>query len=93
MFHHLDGNQDNWLSSGELAEIDGIQKEKCIKPFLQSCDINRDGKVNLSEFCKCLCVSELNFKLLNLPLWVLYRVVQVLLSVVISVNHPAYMHY
>lgn len=57
MFEHLDSNQDNALSSIELSEIEDIQNEHCIKPFLQSCDLDKDGKVELSEFCRCLCVT------------------------------------
>lgn len=57
MFNHLDGNNDDVLSALELSEIEDIQNEQCIKPFLQSCDQNGDGKVELSEFCKCLCVT------------------------------------
>lgn len=57
MFHHLDANGDNHLSASELSDIEDIQNEKCIKPFLQSCDHDKDGKVELAEFCRCLCVS------------------------------------
>lgn len=59
MFHHLDSNNDNHLSASELIEIEEIEKEHCIKPFLQSCDLNKDGQVVLSEFCRCLCISKL----------------------------------
>lgn len=57
MFHHLDVDNNNFLSATELAEIEEIENEHCIKPFLQSCDFNKDGKVVLSEFCRCLCIT------------------------------------
>lgn len=58
MFHHLDNNNDGHLSETELGEIEDIQNEQCIKPFLQSCDLDKDGRVELTEFCRCLCVSK-----------------------------------
>ena len=58
MFHHLDANGDKHLSATELSDIEDIQNEKCIKPFLQSCDLDKDGKVELAEFCRCLCVCK-----------------------------------
>jgi len=57
MFRHLDGNNDEHLSETELSEIEDIQNEQCIKPFLQSCDLDKDGRVELTEFCRCLCVT------------------------------------
>lgn len=57
MFHHLDNNNDGHLSETELGEIEDIQNEQCIKPFLQSCDLDKDGRVELTEFCRCLCVT------------------------------------
>jgi len=41
----------------ELLEIEEINNEHCIKPFLRECDQNGDKKVVLKEFCKCLCVT------------------------------------
>lgn len=57
MFQHLDTNQDKSLSATELYDIEEINKEHCIKPFLRDCDVDKDGKVVLKEFCKCLCIA------------------------------------
>lgn len=57
MFYHMDSNKDNNLSPMELLEIEEINNEHCIKPFLRACDQNDDKKVVLKEFCKCLCVT------------------------------------
>ncbi|XP_057313784.1 testican-2-like [Hydractinia symbiolongicarpus] len=57
MFHHLDTNKDDALSAVELYEIEQINNEHCIKPFLRDCDTNQDGKVVLKEFCQCLCLT------------------------------------
>jgi len=65
MFQHLDYNKDDSLSATELSEIEDIQSEHCIKPFLQSCDFNSDGKVELAEFCRCLCVTPPCTKLIK----------------------------
>ena len=57
MFDHLDIDGDGYLTATELHEIEQINNEHCIKPFLTSCDSNNDGQVVLKEFCKCLCVG------------------------------------
>jgi len=57
MFAHMDANSDDNLIASELAEIEEINSEHCIKPFLRSCDRNNDKNVTLKEFCKCLCVT------------------------------------
>jgi len=57
MFAHLDANKDGNLIASEFSEIEEINSEHCIKPFLKSCDRNNDAKVTLKEFCKCLCVT------------------------------------
>jgi len=57
MFRELDSNNDDNLSLEELAEIEHIHNENCIKPFLDGCDANKDKQVTLKEFCTCLCVS------------------------------------
>ncbi|CAA3033294.1 proteoglycan Cow, partial [Olea europaea subsp. europaea] len=40
MFQHLDLNSDAQLSLQELYDLEHDQNERCIKPFLDSCDIN-----------------------------------------------------
>lgn len=57
MFYHMDSNKDDNLSAMELLEIEEINNEHCIKPFLKGCDRNDDKQVVLKEFCKCLCVT------------------------------------
>lgn len=57
MFNRLDADANGFLSTVELLEIEHIQNEQCIKPFFDKCDSNKDDKVGLSEFCKCLCVT------------------------------------
>lgn len=57
MFYHMDTNKDDNLSAMELLEIEEINNEHCIKPFLRACDRNNDKKVVLKEFCKCLCLT------------------------------------
>lgn len=57
MFKHMDSNSDHHLSATELLEIEEINSEHCIKPFLKSCDRNNNANVTLKEFCKCLCVT------------------------------------
>jgi len=32
--------------------------ESCIKPFLKSCDVNKDDKITLQEWGKCLGLKE-----------------------------------
>merc|ERR1712188_84358 len=39
----------------ELMEIEELHNEYCIQPFLSVCDRDDDGKVEMKEFCKCLC--------------------------------------
>lgn len=57
MFEHLDADGDKSLTDEELLEIEEINSEHCIKPFLQHCDEDGNGEVRLKEFCKCLCVE------------------------------------
>lgn len=66
MFEHLDEDNDAILSAAELYEIEEINSEHCIKPFLEHCDSNKDGNVKLKEFCKCLCVEPPCTKIMRL---------------------------
>lgn len=53
MFQHLDLNSDAQLSLQELYDLEHDQNERCIKPFLDSCDSNRDIFVTPHEWCHC----------------------------------------
>lgn len=58
MFHHLDQNQDSLLSLQELYDLEHDQSERCIKPFLDSCDTNRDIFVSPHEWCHCFETTD-----------------------------------
>uniref|UniRef100_A0A8D8UMN9 Testican-1 n=1 Tax=Cacopsylla melanoneura TaxID=428564 RepID=A0A8D8UMN9_9HEMI len=58
MFHHLDSNSDSLLSLQELYDLEHDQNEKCIKPFLDSCDTNRDIFVSPHEWCHCFETTD-----------------------------------
>lgn len=58
MFHHLDSNSDLLLSLQELYDLEHDQNEKCIKPFLDSCDTNRDIFVSPHEWCHCFETTD-----------------------------------
>jgi hypothetical protein len=30
-----------------------LQNEKCIKPFIDACDVDQDGSMNSKEWCRC----------------------------------------
>ncbi|KAJ8882120.1 hypothetical protein PR048_018608 [Dryococelus australis] len=53
MFQHLDLNADDQLSLQELYDLEHDQSEKCIKPFLDACDTDRDIFVSPREWCRC----------------------------------------
>ena len=57
MFEYLDRNNDNILEHTELADIEEADSEKCMKKFFLDCDRNRNGTVEKTEFCRCLCVG------------------------------------
>ncbi|XP_053292240.1 testican-2 [Pleuronectes platessa] len=65
MFSKLDTNNDLYLDQAELAAINLDKYEVCIRPFFNSCDSYRDGKVSTAEWCLCFwrekpaCLSEL----------------------------------
>ncbi|CAH1967410.1 unnamed protein product [Acanthoscelides obtectus] len=58
MFQHLDANGDGRLSLQELYDLEHDQREACLKPFLQRCDVDRDVFVSALEWCKCFSRSE-----------------------------------
>ncbi|XP_028845583.1 testican-2 [Denticeps clupeoides] len=65
MFSKLDTNGDLYLDQAELAAINLDKYEVCIRPFFNSCDSYRDGKVSTAEWCLCFwrekppCLAEL----------------------------------
>ncbi|XP_042154998.1 testican-2 isoform X1 [Oncorhynchus tshawytscha] len=65
MFSKLDTNSDQYLDLAELAAINLDKYEVCIRPFFNSCDSYRDGKVSTAEWCLCFwrqkppCLAEL----------------------------------
>uniref|UniRef100_A0A672GYM4 Testican-2 n=1 Tax=Salarias fasciatus TaxID=181472 RepID=A0A672GYM4_SALFA len=65
MFSKLDTNNDLYLDQAELAAINLDKYEVCIRPFFNSCDSYRDGKVSTAEWCLCFwrekppCLAEL----------------------------------
>ncbi|KAL3877226.1 hypothetical protein ACJMK2_034962 [Sinanodonta woodiana] len=53
-FRHLDEDQDNHLSNSELRVIEENHNEACIRPFLDSIDLNKDKKLIKQEWCCAL---------------------------------------
>ncbi|KAI2658225.1 Testican-2 [Labeo rohita] len=65
MFSKLDTSNDLFLDQSELAAINLEKYEVCIRPFFNSCDSYRDGKVSTAEWCLCFwrekppCLAEI----------------------------------
>uniref|UniRef100_A0AAY3ZTE0 Testican-2 n=1 Tax=Denticeps clupeoides TaxID=299321 RepID=A0AAY3ZTE0_9TELE len=65
MFSRLDTDGDLYLNQAELTAINLDKYEVCIRPFFNSCDSYRDGKVSTAEWCLCFwrekppCLAEL----------------------------------
>ncbi|CAG9807363.1 unnamed protein product [Chironomus riparius] len=53
MFHHLDANSDGILSEQELYQIEHDKNEECIKPFLDTCDWDKNNMFDIREWCSC----------------------------------------
>lgn len=53
MFTHLDLNNDGLLSAQELYDLEHDQNERCIKPFIDTCDLDQDNTINPREWCRC----------------------------------------
>ncbi|XP_057213791.1 testican-2-like isoform X2 [Triplophysa rosa] len=64
MFTKLDTSNDLFLDHSELAAINLEKYEVCIRPFFNSCDSYRDGRVSTAEWCLCFwrekppCLAE-----------------------------------
>ncbi|NIG60349.1 testican [Pontoporia blainvillei] len=65
MFSKLDTSADLFLDQTELAAINLDKYEVCIRPFFNSCDTYKDGRVSTAEWCFCFwrekppCLAEL----------------------------------
>uniref|UniRef100_A0A182W0L6 Thyroglobulin type-1 domain-containing protein n=1 Tax=Anopheles minimus TaxID=112268 RepID=A0A182W0L6_9DIPT len=53
MFGHLDLNNDGELSTQELYDLEHDQNERCIKPFIDTCDLDQDNTIDPREWCRC----------------------------------------
>lgn len=53
MFSKLDTSADLFLDQMELAAINLDKYEVCIRPFFNSCDTYKDGRVSTAEWCLC----------------------------------------
>ena len=53
MFYKLDTSGDLFLDQTELAAINLDKYEVCIRPFFNSCDTYKDGRVSAAEWCFC----------------------------------------
>lgn len=53
MFSKLDTSADLFLDQTELAAINLDKYEVCIRPFFNSCDTYKDGRVSTAEWCLC----------------------------------------
>lgn len=53
MFSHLDLSNDGFLSTQEMYDLEHDQNERCIKPFLDTCDLDQDNTITPREWCRC----------------------------------------
>ncbi|XP_037080107.1 proteoglycan Cow-like [Pollicipes pollicipes] len=53
MFLHLDTDADTQLTQRELFAVERDQHERCLKPFLDRCDLNVDIFLTTREWCRC----------------------------------------
>lgn len=53
MFGHLDINSDGLLSVSEMYDLEHDQNERCIKPFIDTCDMDKDNNLSPREWCRC----------------------------------------
>lgn len=53
MFSKLDTDSDLYLGQAELTAINLDKYEICIRPFFNSCDTYKDGKISMAEWCLC----------------------------------------
>lgn len=53
MFNHLDINSDGLLSTSELYDLENDQNERCIKPFIDGCNLDNNDTLSPREWCRC----------------------------------------
>lgn len=53
MFGHLDISNDGLLSVSEMYDLEHDQNERCIKPFIDTCDLDKDNSLTPREWCRC----------------------------------------
>lgn len=53
MFGHLDLNNDGLLTNSELYDLEHDQNERCIKPFIDTCDLDTNSVLTPREWCRC----------------------------------------
>lgn len=53
MFGHLDLNNDGLLTNSELYDLEHDQNERCIKPFIDTCDLDNNSVLSPREWCRC----------------------------------------
>lgn len=53
MFGHLDINSDGLLSITEMYDLEHDENERCIKPFIDTCDKDKDDNLTPYEWCRC----------------------------------------
>ncbi|KAF0296720.1 Proteoglycan Cow [Amphibalanus amphitrite] len=53
MFLYLDTDSDGQLTQRELYAVERDEHEPCLKPFLDSCDLNSDLFLTTREWCTC----------------------------------------
>lgn len=53
MFGHLDVSDDGTLTMSELYDLEHDQNEHCIKPFIDTCDLDNDSSLSPREWCRC----------------------------------------
>ncbi|KAB7496190.1 Proteoglycan Cow, partial [Armadillidium nasatum] len=58
MLGHLDQDNDQKLSVKELYRLEHDDRERCIKPFIDRCDLDRDLFLSTREWCKCFDKSD-----------------------------------
>jgi len=58
MFSHLNSDEDGQLSLQELYDLENDRSEKCIKPFIDRCDTDKDIFISPLEWCNCFTKLE-----------------------------------
>lgn len=56
-FREFDKNKDLLLDQNELAELETIPYEHCMRKLFDKCDLNKDHKLSLQETCSCFSID------------------------------------